>query len=92
VFGFSLQLSSETILILRRNERNMIKIYIGLHVKYSCQILIKREFSRQISEKYSNITFRKNHLNGSRVVPRGEMDGQTDMKLIVIFLQVCERV
>ena len=26
---------SETFLILKRNERDVIKIYIGLHVKYS---------------------------------------------------------
>jgi len=35
-------------------------MYIGLHVKYrcySCQILMKLEFSRQIFEKYSNIKF-----------------------------------
>jgi hypothetical protein len=31
---FSLQLLSETFLILRINERDMIKIYIGLHIKY----------------------------------------------------------
>ena len=31
---FSLQLLSETFLILRINERDMIKMHIGLHVKY----------------------------------------------------------
>jgi hypothetical protein len=34
VIRFSLQLLSETFLILRRNERDVIKMYIGLHVKY----------------------------------------------------------
>jgi hypothetical protein len=35
VFWFSLQLLSETFLILRRNGRDMIKKkYVGLHVKY----------------------------------------------------------
>jgi len=35
VFWFSLQLLSETFLILRRNERGIIKnIYTGLHVNY----------------------------------------------------------
>jgi hypothetical protein len=33
VFRFSLQLLSGTFLILRRTERDVIKIYIGLHVK-----------------------------------------------------------
>jgi hypothetical protein len=47
---FSLLLLSETFLILRRNEQDMIT---GLHVKYpySCQILIKLEFSGHILEK-----------------------------------------
>jgi hypothetical protein len=34
VFWFSLQLLSEIIFILKRIERDMIKMYIGLHVKY----------------------------------------------------------
>jgi len=34
VFWFPLQLLSETFLILRRNARDMIKMYTGLHVKY----------------------------------------------------------
>jgi hypothetical protein len=34
VLWFYLQMLSETFLILRRNERDMIKNYIGLHVKY----------------------------------------------------------
>ena len=34
VFWFSLQLLSEKFLIPRRNERDMIKMCIGLHVKY----------------------------------------------------------
>jgi hypothetical protein len=34
VFWFSIQILSETFLILRRNEWDMIKMYIGLHVKY----------------------------------------------------------
>jgi hypothetical protein len=33
VFWFSLQLLSETFLILSRNARDMIKMYTGLHVK-----------------------------------------------------------
>jgi len=34
VFWFSLQLLSETFFILKRNERDMTKMYIGPHVKY----------------------------------------------------------
>jgi len=33
VLSFSLQILSQTFLILRRNGRDMIKNYIGLHVK-----------------------------------------------------------
>jgi hypothetical protein len=51
----------------------------------SCQILTKLEFSGQIFEKYSNIKFH-NPSSGSRVIPRGWTDGQTDMtKPIVNF-------
>ena len=35
IFLFPLQLLPETFLILRRTERDMIKIYIGLHVRYT---------------------------------------------------------
>ena len=46
-------------------------MYIGLHVtyRYSCPILMKLEFSRQIFEKFSNIKFNKNVSSWSRVVP-----------------------
>jgi hypothetical protein len=35
VFLFSLQRLSETFLILRRNERDITKIYIGRHVDFN---------------------------------------------------------
>jgi len=34
VFRFSLQLLSKTLIILRRTERDMNKMYTGLHRKY----------------------------------------------------------
>jgi hypothetical protein len=43
---------------------------------YSCRILMKLEFSRQIFEKVSNIKFHKNPSSGNRVPC-----GQTDTKL-----------
>ena len=47
---------------------------------------MKLEFSRQFSEKYSDIKFHKNPSSGSRVVARGRTDGQTDMaELIAAF-------
>jgi hypothetical protein len=60
---------------------------LGRHVKdpYSCQILIKREFSRQIYEKYSEIKFNENPFRGSRVTCE-RTDGQADMmKLLGAF-------
>ena len=39
---------------------------------------MKLEFSRQIFEKVSNIKFHQNPSSGSRVVPCGQKDGQTD--------------
>jgi hypothetical protein len=39
--------------------------------RYSCQILMKLELSRQIFEKYSNSTFHETHFSASRVVPGG---------------------
>jgi hypothetical protein len=33
--------------------------------RYSCQMLMKIEFSQQISEKYSNAKFNTNHSSGS---------------------------
>jgi len=46
--------------------------------RYSCQILKKLEFFRQIFEKSSKIKFHENPSSGSRV-------GRTDKKLIVAF-------
>jgi len=39
---------------------------------------MKLEFSRQILKKYSDIKFEENLPNGSRDVPWGRTDGQTD--------------
>jgi len=47
---------------------------------------MKLEFSLHIFEKYSNIKFHENLYNGSRDVPWGQTDGQTDRtKLTVAF-------
>jgi hypothetical protein len=39
---------------------------------------MKLEFSRQISEKYSNIKFNENPSRVSRVVPWGQADRRTE--------------
>jgi hypothetical protein len=84
---FSLQLLSEIFLVLRRDERDMIKMCIGLHINtlYSSQILMKLEFSQQIFEKSSNIKFQENRSGGSRDVPCGQTDGLTNMAKLSHF-------
>jgi len=80
VFWFSLQLLSESFLILRKIEWDMIKNVYGSSCKvpFYCPILMKLEFSRQIFEKSPDIKFNENPSSGSRVVPCGRTDGQTE--------------
>jgi hypothetical protein len=60
--------------------------------RYSCQILIKLEFSQQIVEKYTNIKFQENSSGGSRVVPCGRTDKYNKANsLLFFFLQFCKR-
>ena len=69
VFWFSVQLLSETFLILRGNERDMIKnVY-----RSSCKVpvtlvgfVMKFELSRLIFEKYSKAKFNENPSSGSQ--------------------------
>jgi hypothetical protein len=59
-FRFSRQLLSETFFILRITEGDVIKNAYWYPCKvprYSFPILMELEFSRQISETYSNIIF-----------------------------------
>ena len=56
--------------------------------RYSCQILMKIEFSLQIFEKYSSIKLHENLSSENRVVPCGRTDGHRQIdktKLIVAF-------
>ena len=57
------------------------------------RFLINLAHSRQIFEKYSNIKFHENPSSGSRVVPCGQKDGQTDghEEANSRFSQFCER-
>jgi hypothetical protein len=85
-FDFSLQILSETVLILRRSHRHVIINVPSLLVqypiflystRYSCQILTKLGFSQQTFEKHSNIKFHENPSNSSQVLPRGRTNRQT---------------
>jgi hypothetical protein len=53
----------------------------------SCQILMTLEFCRKILGKYSNIKFQENSSSGSRVVPCGRTDGQTDLTKLIVTLR-----
>jgi hypothetical protein len=84
VFWFSLQRSSETFLIPRRNERDMIKI-----VYCSSVFSDFNETFQQIFEKSSNIKFHELPSSGSRVVPCGRTDRHDEANSR--FSQFCER-
>jgi len=64
-------------------------MYLGVHesIRYSCQILIKLQFFRQISRKHSNKIFTTIHPVGAESFhANGRTDGQTEMtKLVVAF-------
>jgi len=67
-------------------------MYTGFCVKhrcYSCPIVMKREFSRQIFEKYTNIEFQENPSSANRVVPCGRTDRHDEAKSSLS--QFCER-
>jgi hypothetical protein len=46
--------------------------------RYSCQILMKLEFSRQFFEKILKYQICENPSSGSRVVPCGQTDGHDE--------------
>jgi hypothetical protein len=79
---------SETFLILRIIERNIIT---NVH-RPSCKVLVlvrfqgNLNFLHRFSKNYSHIKFHENPSSGSRVVPCGRTDEQTDItKLTVAF-------
>jgi hypothetical protein len=62
-----IQLLSETVLILRRTQRDNTNVHAFMKTaSYSHQNLTKLEFSRQIFEKFSNFKFHKSQFSGSR--------------------------
>jgi hypothetical protein len=46
--------------------------------RYSCNILIKLEFSGEVLENSSNIKFHRNLSSGSRAVSCGQTDGHDE--------------
>jgi hypothetical protein len=55
-------------------------MYEDFHAKnaYSCQFLIKLEFSRQSFVKYSNIEFHEIPFSVSPIIPCGQTDGHDE--------------
>jgi hypothetical protein len=92
MFESPLKLLPDTFLILRVIQRDII---INVRTSswkvssYSCQILTKLVFSRQVFEKSSDMKLRQNPPSGSRVIPCGQTDGHD--KANSRFSQFCER-
>ena len=85
LFWASIQFLSDTFLIVRRTKRDVIAVYVGLHVQdplflpdfnktWIFSTGIRKILQHQISQ---------NPPSGSRVVPCGRKDGQTDMTLLI---------
>ena len=87
VFWFSLQLLSETFLILRRTERDMI-----VNVYWSpCKDPIifvgfqwNSNYRDRFFEYYSNAKFHRNPSSVSRIVPCGRIDRQTGISYLLM--------
>jgi hypothetical protein len=80
-----LQLLYAAFLILGRIQRHVTITVRGSSCKLLvvlCQILIKLELSRQISETYSNIKFYENPSSGRRIIPSLRTDGTN---LVLVF-------
>jgi len=97
VFWFLVKLLTETFIILRRSERDLIK-KLTVHWSSCEAILILSdlmipEFSWQIFEKYSNVKFHADPFGGRRDVPCGGTDGPTERhdEADSRFCQSCER-
>jgi len=75
-----------------RYNRKCILLFMKI-IPYSCPVLMKLEFSRQIFEKCLINTFRDNHSNGRGVVPCGQTVERTERyKANSHFSQFCESV
>ena len=78
VYQFTLQLLSETFLILGRNERGMTKNVFWssrklpfIFVRFKRNLIFSRQFFFR-EKKHSNVKFHKNPSSGNRVVPCGQ--------------------
>jgi len=68
---------------------------VGLHVKYRLFLSVFKEtsvLSLRFSKNSSDIKFHKNPYSGSRIIPCGRMDRQTDRhdEANNLYTQFCE--
>ena len=78
---------SRTFLIIRKIQWNMIKMCIGLYVKYTLFLSDSNEnwiFETDFRKKYSNIKFHENLSNGNLIFACMQTDRQTDMMKLII--------
>jgi len=89
VFWFFSTVYPETFLILRRNERHVIKIYISLHVKYPLFLFDFNETWIFLTdfEKISNIKFHENPSGGGGGGCSMRTDRRTDMTKLIVSLR-----
>ena len=80
VFWFSLQFLSETFIVLRRIHWDITNLRV-----FSCKVpvtpvrfKINLSFLDRHSKKFSNNKFHENPSSGSRIVPCGQTEGQTE--------------
>ena len=83
-------LLSKTFFYFKKNSARYRKsTYVFMsNTRYSCQILIELECTRQIFEKPSYVKFNQNPSSGSRVVPCRQTDGQIDRQTDITELIV----
>jgi hypothetical protein len=86
IFLFSLQLFAWN---TSHSMKNPAWYHKGTEVflystRYSCQNVMKPKFARRIFEKYTNAKFHENSSSGSRVVPCGQRNAQTDMMMLIL--------
>jgi hypothetical protein len=77
----------ETILTLRRIERDMIKIYFGIYMtyRYSSQVLLKLDFFYKFSKNTISNLMKIRPLGAELFYVDGRTCGEWDIKLIVSF-------
>ena len=91
VFWYSLQLCVKHFILKRMNLYWNTSIHRSSleSTCYSCQVLMKLEFSRRCFDKSSNVKFHENPSSGRRVVLCGRTDGCHEASSR--FSQFCEK-